>query len=103
MLESADQLMICMHFAGNGTDAMPTLTVRNLEDATMERLRRRAETHRRSLEAEVREILSRAAGPDGDGLVAEIRAIHDRILARRGGVPLPTDSVSLLAAVRDRT
>ena len=40
---------------------MPTLTVRNVEDATIDRLKRRAEAHRRSLEAEVREILAREA------------------------------------------
>ena len=81
---------------------MPTLTVRNVENATIDRLKRRAEAHRRSLEAEVREILARAAGPEGDELVAEIRGLHDRILDRRGGTPLPTDSVRVLAAVRDR-
>ena len=76
---------------------------RNVEEATMSRLKRRAELHRRSLEAEVREILSRAAGPDGDELAAEIRALHERIITRRGGEPLPTDSVRVLTAVRDRT
>jgi plasmid stability protein len=80
---------------------MPTLTVRNLDEATLHRLKRQAEAHRRSLEAEVREILSRAAAPEADELVAEIRSLHDRILARRGGEPLRTDSVRVLAAVRD--
>lgn len=80
---------------------MPTLTVRNLEDVTLKRLKRRAEAHQRSLEAEVREILARAALPEADELVDEIRGLHDRILARRGGEPLPTDSVRVLATVRD--
>ena len=61
---------------------MPTLTVRNVETVTLNRLKRRVEAHRRSLEAEVREP-------------------HDRILTRRGGEPLPTDSVRVLATVRD--
>lgn len=82
---------------------MPTLTVRNVEEATLNRLKRRAEAHRRSLEAEVREILSRAAAPETEELAAEIRGLHDRILARRGGEPLPTDSVRVLAGVRDET
>ena len=82
---------------------MPTLTVRNVDEATLNRLKHRAEIHRRSLEAEVREILSRAAAPEADELAAEIRGLHDRILARRGGEPLPTDSVRVLAAVRDET
>jgi plasmid stability protein len=80
---------------------LPTLTVRNLDEATLHRLKRQAEAHRRSLEAEVREILSRAAAPDADELVAEIRGLHDRILARRDGEHLPTDSVRMLATVRD--
>ncbi|MFO1049436.1 MAG: plasmid stabilization protein [Geminicoccaceae bacterium] len=80
---------------------MPTLTVRNLEDVTLKRLKRRAEAHQRSLEAEVREILARAALPEADELVDEIRGLHDRILARRGGEPLPTDGVRVLATVRD--
>ena len=93
--------MLCMHFAGKEISVMPTLTVRNLEDATLRRLKRRAEAHQRSLEAEVREILARAALPEADGLVDEIRGLHDRILARRGGEPLTTDSVRVLATVRD--
>ncbi len=51
----------------------------------------------------MREILSRAAAPEADELAAEIRGLHDRILARRGGEPLPTDSVRVVAGVRDET
>ena len=40
---------------------MASILVRNLSDATKERLRRRAIRHNRSLEAEVRAILKRAA------------------------------------------
>ena len=40
---------------------MASIIVRNLSEATKERLRRRAVRHRRSLEAEVRAILDRAA------------------------------------------
>jgi plasmid stability protein len=40
---------------------MPSLVVRRLSEATKERLRQRAVRHRRSLEAEVRAILERAA------------------------------------------
>jgi plasmid stability protein len=41
---------------------MASLVVRRLSEATKERLRQRAARHRRSLEAEVRAILKRAAG-----------------------------------------
>ena len=40
---------------------MASIIVRNLPDETKERLRQRAIRHRRSLEAEVRSILERAA------------------------------------------
>ncbi|HLT00788.1 MAG TPA: hypothetical protein VK001_01365 [Geminicoccaceae bacterium] len=40
---------------------MASIVVRRLSDTTKERLRRRAARHRRSLEAEVRAILERAA------------------------------------------
>jgi plasmid stability protein len=49
------------------------LVVRNLPDEVKDRLKRRAEHHGRSLEAEVRDILSRAPAPPtsaakGEGL-----------------------------------
>ena len=40
---------------------MASIVVRKLSDATKERLRQRAVRHKRSLEAEVRTILERAA------------------------------------------
>jgi hypothetical protein len=40
---------------------MASIIVRNLSEETKERLRQRAVRHRRSLEAEVRSILERAA------------------------------------------
>jgi len=41
---------------------MATLTVRNLPDDVHDALRRRAAEHRRSVEAEVRDLLSQAVG-----------------------------------------
>ena len=43
---------------------MPALHVRNVDDAVIERLKRRAEKNRRSLEAELRVILDAAAGKE---------------------------------------
>ena len=40
---------------------MPQLTVRNLDDAVYEALKARAKRNHRSLEAEAREVLARAA------------------------------------------
>ena len=81
---------------------MPTLTVRNLDETILANLKRRARARHRSLEAEVRAILSLAAIPSSDAHIDEIRAIHDRILARREGKPLTSDSVRMLAGARER-
>jgi antitoxin FitA len=55
------------------------LSVRNLEDALVVSLKRRAARHGRSAEAEVREILRHAlaqeAEPGFDDLAAELRAL----------------------------
>jgi plasmid stability protein len=76
---------------------MATITVRNLDDAVYERLKREAKSNHRSLEAEVRLRLERPValasrrvslvddfrsvrmdpGPDYEGSVALIRAIRD--------------------------
>jgi hypothetical protein len=49
---------------------MASLVVRQLSEATKERLRQRAARHRRSLEAEVRAILERAAQETAVGSAA---------------------------------
>jgi antitoxin FitA len=58
---------------------MASLSVRNLDDDLIGRLRRRAARHERSAEAEVREILRQAltseAQPGFDDLAAEFRAL----------------------------
>jgi plasmid stability protein len=55
---------------------MASLVVRQLSEATKERLRRRAVRHRRSLEAEVRVILEGAAQETAD-LSAEAEPFPD--------------------------
>lgn len=53
--------------------AVASLIVRNLSHDTRERLRQRATRHKRSLEAEVRAILERAAqGPRFQGRKASV-------------------------------
>jgi plasmid stability protein len=58
---------------------MPSLSVRNLEDDLLGRLKRRAAKHGHSAEAEVRDILrqalSREPDLDFDTLSAELRAL----------------------------
>lgn len=74
---------------------MATITVRNLDDAVYERLKREAKANHRSLEAEARLRLEKPVpsrrvslvddfmsvrmdpGPDYEGSVALIRAIRD--------------------------
>lgn len=58
---------------------MASLSVRNLEDELIARLRRRAARHGRSAEAEVRDILRRALSSEDEAsfedLAAELRAL----------------------------
>ena len=65
---------------------MPSLTIRHLDDATMERLRIRAARHGTSLEEEVQAILKETskANVPSQNLAASIRAR----LAPLGGVEL---------------
>lgn len=59
--------------------AMASLSVRNLDDDLVARLKRRAARHGHSAEAEVREILRQAlsteAEPSFDDLAAQLRAL----------------------------
>lgn len=78
---------------------MANLTVRNLDDEIARELKKRARTHNRSLEAELRQILTEAVrAPSRD---AELRALAKRIKATTRGVP-QTDSTSLVREDRDR-
>ena len=58
---------------------MGNLSVRNLDDELIARLKRRAARHGKSAEAEVREILRQALSaepePSFDDLAAELRAL----------------------------
>ena len=75
---------------------MATLTIRRLDDEVYARLRDRARSNRRSLEAEAREILTeRAQGIEAlvDGLVR----FHEEMIAKHGHLP---DSTPLLREMR---
>lgn len=72
---------------------MATLTIRNLDDAVVARLKQRAKAHNRSLEAEIRTLLSDIAGrPTPE----EFRKIADRIAAMTPKGVKQTDSVKLI-------
>ena len=76
---------------------MANLTIRNLDDAVVERLKLRAKAHNRSLEAEVRTILeSTVRVADRKAFIQEAK----RIAAMTPDVP-QTDSTILVREDRD--
>ena len=77
---------------------MATVTIRNLDDAVVKRLKYKAKQNGRSLEAEVRELLKQAADRK---TTEELLAIADRIAAMTPDVP-QTDSAQIIREFRDR-
>ena len=77
---------------------MASVTIRNLDDDVVTKLKARAKAHNRSLEAELRVILDDAARGKSN---RDFRALADRIAAMTPDVP-QTDSVDLLRELRDR-
>jgi plasmid stability protein len=71
-------------------DRMATLTIRNVDDDVKDRLRIRAARHRRSLEAELRAIISEAAGAENHGEMNLAEAIHRRFAPFGGVDDLPS-------------
>jgi antitoxin FitA len=76
---------------------MAQVIVRNLPDDVVARLKARAARQKRSLEQELREILSEAARPSRAEIIAEI----DRIRAMTPQ-KLQSDSTDLIREDRDR-
>jgi plasmid stability protein len=77
---------------------MGQVLVRGLDDAVIERLRKRAELHHRSLEAELREILDQVSRQVD---IATTRDLADRIRRKLEGRP-HSDSAELIREDRDR-
>lgn len=67
---------------------MATLTIRNVDAAVKERLRVRAARHGRSMEAEVRSILSAVLAADRDQPEPNLAEAIRRRFAPLGGVDL---------------
>jgi antitoxin FitA len=74
---------------------MGQILVRNLEDAVIERLKARALKADKSLEQAVRDILTEAAKPGREEILAEM----DRIRAEIG--PVSLDATDLIREDRD--
>jgi len=77
---------------------MAQVLVRGLDDTVIERLKQRAESHHRSLEAELREILEQVSLQVD---VATARDLADRIRHRLEGRP-HSDSAELIREDRER-
>jgi antitoxin FitA len=77
---------------------MAQILVRDLEGKTVDRLKKQAKEHGRSLQAEVRSILE---GVAGKMTMAEFRATADRLRKSLGG-RRHTDSALLIREDRDR-
>ena len=76
---------------------MATMTIRNLDDAVVEKLKARAKAHQRSLEAEVRQMLTLGVRELSR---EEFFKEADRIRAMTPSVP-QTDSTLLIREDRD--
>lgn len=76
---------------------MARVLIRDLDERTVERLKKRASQNRRSLQAELRMIVERAAAID----IMESRDLAARIRRKLGGRK-HSDSVALLADDRRR-
>ena len=77
---------------------MANVTIRNLGDEVVARLKARAKANNRSLEAELRDILIRST----ESMTRlELRILAERIAAKTRDRP-QTDSVVLLREDRDR-
>ncbi len=77
---------------------MANLTIRNLDDEVVENLKAQAKTHNRSLEAELREILTATAQrPTREDFIR----LANRIRAMTPKVP-QTDSAKIIREFRDR-
>ncbi len=76
---------------------MAQIIVRNLDDAVVERLKARARSNGRSLEAEVRQILEQSAKVDMATARQHVMEIRKKLAGRKF-----TDSVELIREDRER-
>ena len=78
---------------------MGTLTIRNLDDRVIERLKAQARENKRSLEAEIRHMLTERA--DRRVRIAAFLERTRELASAASGTP-PTESAVLLREDRDR-
>lgn len=78
---------------------MGNLTVRNLDDRVIERLKAQAKTNQRSLEGEVRHVLTQQV--NRAGRIADFRERTRRLVSLTTGMS-QSDSADLVREDRDR-
>lgn len=78
---------------------MANLTIRNIEESIVQRLKEKATKNGRSLEAELREVLKRASNRKTR---EEMLAAADRVAAMTPKGIAQTDSAELIRSDRDR-
>ena len=78
---------------------MGNLTIRNLDDRVIERLKAQAKANQRSLEGEIRHVLTRQV--DSAGRVADFRERTRKLVSLTAGTH-QSDSVELLREDRAR-
>jgi len=76
---------------------MAQVVIRNLDDAVVRRLKERAHRHQRSLEAELRLILTEASHPPHQALAAVADTLRRELTGRWQG-----DTTELIREDRDR-
>ena len=81
---------------------MATLTIRNIPDAVRDRIRLQAAAHGRSMEAEVRDLLSRTFRDDADDIAVDRqrRKIEEARRILRKSIPAGTSLVDEFLAER---
>jgi len=83
---------------------MPSITIRNLSEETIARLKAQAQANNRSLEGELRTLLDEAARrPAGrQGLIAGMQALSRGIGLRQGNAAFPDSSDAIADMRADR-
>ena len=80
---------------------MAQISVRNLDDQVVERLKHKARRHGRSLESEVRAILEEAAQPSREEALRSLASLREEI-AQHNGHRMLSDSTEILREDRSR-
>ena len=78
---------------------MARVTIGNLDDHVIDRLQEQAQANQRSLEGEIRHVLTERVNPRSR--IVQFRARVQQIASLTAGTP-QTDSVALLREDRDR-